>query len=223
MGHADLMRIGTWNLAGRWSDDHRDLLLDADCDVWLLTEVPSGVELDDYNSHFGTEPMAPGRHWAAILCRHEIQPLVDPHPASVAVVSDDTTYCCSVLPWRSCGETTPWGGKNHGERMTAALADLRQHLPTEHLVWGGDWNQSLVGPDWAGSTEGRRHLAETLALLKLHSPAAGLSHRLTGHATIDHVAIGFDGPVSLVQRISARRGDLSLSDHDAYVVKVEDD
>lgn len=32
------MRIGTWNLAGRWSPDHRDHLLGADCDVWLPTE-----------------------------------------------------------------------------------------------------------------------------------------------------------------------------------------
>jgi hypothetical protein len=182
----------------------------------------AGAELDDYHGHFGNELMAPGRHWAAIFGRHQIQPLEDPHPASVAVVSDGVTYCCSVLPWRSCGETTPWIGKNHGERMSAALADLRQHLPPEHLVWGSDWNQSLVGPDWAGSTEGRRHLAETLALMKLHSPAAGLSHRLKGHATIHHVAVHFELPVTLVQRISARGGESSLSDHDAYVVEIED-
>src|SRR4051794_18334376 len=115
------MRIGTWNLAGRWSGDHRDLLLDADCDWWLLTEVPSAVQLgDDYQGHFGKVLMAPERHWAAILGRHEIQRLEDPHPASVAVLSGGVTYRCSVLPWRSCGETNPWTGNNHGERMAAA-------------------------------------------------------------------------------------------------------
>jgi hypothetical protein len=33
------MWTGTWNLAGRWSPRHRDVLAAADCDVWLLTEV----------------------------------------------------------------------------------------------------------------------------------------------------------------------------------------
>lgn len=35
------MRIGTWNLAGRWSLAHQSFLEDAECDVWLLTEVPT--------------------------------------------------------------------------------------------------------------------------------------------------------------------------------------
>ena len=37
------VRIGTWNLAGRWSDEHRTLILTADCDVWLLTEVSERI------------------------------------------------------------------------------------------------------------------------------------------------------------------------------------
>ena len=33
------MRIGTWNLAGRWSSGHRGFLEEMRCDVLLLTEV----------------------------------------------------------------------------------------------------------------------------------------------------------------------------------------
>jgi hypothetical protein len=33
------MRIGTWNLQGRWDLRHLELLSAHDCDVWLLTEV----------------------------------------------------------------------------------------------------------------------------------------------------------------------------------------
>ena len=40
-----LMRIGTWNLDGRWSPRHQHLLEDAECDVWLLTEVPTSFSL----------------------------------------------------------------------------------------------------------------------------------------------------------------------------------
>ena len=42
------MRIGTWNLAGRWSAHHAGLLLAADCDVWLLTEVNERTTLPGY-------------------------------------------------------------------------------------------------------------------------------------------------------------------------------
>jgi hypothetical protein len=33
------MRIGTWNLAGRWDARHERLMRDQACDVWLVTEV----------------------------------------------------------------------------------------------------------------------------------------------------------------------------------------
>lgn len=44
-----MVRIGTWNLAGKWTDTgddgythtnrQRELLADQECDLWLLTEV----------------------------------------------------------------------------------------------------------------------------------------------------------------------------------------
>ena len=33
------MRIGTWNLEKKWTQDHADLMEEQKCDVWLLTEV----------------------------------------------------------------------------------------------------------------------------------------------------------------------------------------
>lgn len=42
------MRIGTWNLAGRWDSRHLGLLTAADCDLLLLTEVSERVELLGY-------------------------------------------------------------------------------------------------------------------------------------------------------------------------------
>jgi hypothetical protein len=38
MGHNPNMRIGTWNLAARWTCAHAAELIAADCDAWLLTE-----------------------------------------------------------------------------------------------------------------------------------------------------------------------------------------
>ena len=44
------MRIGTWNLGGRWGDQHRAFLRRRDCDVWLLTEVRTDVQLHGYQT-----------------------------------------------------------------------------------------------------------------------------------------------------------------------------
>lgn len=39
------MRIGTWNLEGRWTPDHAAVMADLKCDVWLLTENQRNTEL----------------------------------------------------------------------------------------------------------------------------------------------------------------------------------
>ena len=57
------MRIGTWNLAGRWSEAHEDLLRSLDCDVLLLTEVSESLTLGDYFLHRTAATMAPDRKW----------------------------------------------------------------------------------------------------------------------------------------------------------------
>lgn len=60
------MRIGTWNLGGRWSSDHAHVLAELDCDLWLLTEVRPRVVLEGYHQHLTTAPMSESRHWAGI-------------------------------------------------------------------------------------------------------------------------------------------------------------
>ena len=77
-----MTRIGTWNLAGKWSDAHQRLLVDLDCDVLLLTEVRRDVELASYHRHLTQDDMAARRAWAGIYSRQPLVPLPDPHPAS---------------------------------------------------------------------------------------------------------------------------------------------
>ncbi|KRF01535.1 hypothetical protein ASG88_08745 [Nocardioides sp. Soil777] len=64
-----VVRIGTWNLAGRWSDHHGALLEEAACDVWLLTEVSERVALEGYRLHASQAPMTTRRDWAAVVSR----------------------------------------------------------------------------------------------------------------------------------------------------------
>lgn len=73
------VRIGTWNLAGRGSEDHRIVLEDLHCDMLLLTEVSDRVDLSGMVGHITAGHMARRRHWSGIWSRHGLTPLHDPH------------------------------------------------------------------------------------------------------------------------------------------------
>lgn len=214
------MRIGTWNLAGRWGPDHLDLLVAEECDVWLLTEVRRDVSLPGFEPHLATALMAPRRHYAGIFARIELRQLPDPHPASVAAFGMDVCWCSSILPWRSCG-TTPWGEGTAGEKTGRALDQLLGSLPVRGLVWGGDWNHAMQGREYTGSIAGRNAIKAALATLDLRLATEDLPHRIPGLLTIDHIAIPQDARVDAVRRIVAQDTvGRRLSDHDAYTTEI---
>lgn len=215
------MRIGTWNLAGRWSDDHLELMLDADCDVWLLTEVSERTSLPGYAVSPSQGFIARRRRWAAVASRLPMSSTLDPHPASAAAQVGATTYVSSVLPWRACGARPPWVGTRHAEKTAHTIDDVLLRLrPVRPLVWGGDWNHALSGKEYAGSQGGRREIFRALDELGLVVPTAKLPHPIEGMLSIDHIALGA-GTVSAASRIEATREGKRLSDHDAYVVEVK--
>ena len=216
-----VVRIGTWNLAGRWSDHHAALLEESACDVWLLTEVSDRLSLAGYEIHTSQALMAARRHWAAVLSRQPMNPLPDPHPASAAVSIGTTTYVSSILPWRGCGSGAPWVGENHASRTENAVGELVSNVAgTRPLVWGGDWNHALTGREYAGSQGGRRAVLAALDTLGLEAPTATLPHAIDGLLSIDHVAVPL-GLEATASRVSAQRDGKRLSDHDAYVLDVE--
>jgi hypothetical protein len=213
------MRIGTWNLAGRWSDGHRELLESSDCDVWLLTEVSGHLVLPGYGAHSTQALMAPGRRWSAILSRERVEPLPDPHPASAMARVGGTTYVSSILPWRSCGPE-PWGEGPHAARTERAVHEILAHLIQGPLVWGGDWNHALDGPEYAGSRGGRVAIHTALEALGLRVPTRDLM-AAGGGQSIDHVAVdsGLEVKASLIAAVADGH---RLSDHDAYLVEISD-
>lgn len=213
------MRIGTWNHDNTWCSDHADLLIDRDCDVWLLTEVSDNVVLPGYVAHVTAGTMARGQRWAGVFSRLPLTALPDPHSASACAVVDGVTFCSTVLPWRSCGPV-PWGEGTHAERTARALDTLVGNLPRGGLVWGGDWNHSLVGPEWAGSKAGRANIEGTLDELALQVPTRDLAHRLDGVGAIDHIAVPREVAVSDARLVSGIGTAGALSDHDAYVVEI---
>lgn len=208
------MRIGTWNLEGKWSPDHLAVLVGAECDVWLLTEVRRDVAVPGLDARSFSVAVEDGKAWAGVLARSG-DALPSPHGASALLRAGTTTFCSSVLPWRGSGGGDLWPGEGHAERTRHVVDALRGALPHADLVWGGDWNHSLQGPEWAGSRQGRDLISAALTELGLVAPTATLSHRLPGVFSIDHVATA--SPVREARVVPVVR---RLSDHDAYVVEV---
>jgi len=154
------------------------------------------------------------QHWAALLSRKPLTPQPDPHPASALAVVDGLNFCASILPWRGSGGESPWKGATHADRTEAAISTLLSKLPNADLVWGGDWNHSLIGAELAGSKGGRSVLLKAIESLGLSVPTAELMHRNDICNAIDHIGVPQNWLMKSVKRIVADR----LSDHDAYVI-----
>ena len=211
------VRIGTWNLEGKWSSDHLSLLEQPQCDVWLLTEVPAAASIPGMAAHRTTQAMGPRKTWAGIFSRADTISEPDPHPATAMALCDGLRLMSSVLPWRSCGAS--WEGQTLGEKMSRTLSALEAHIGAT-TVWGGDWNQALEGRDYVGSSVGRTEILRIVANSHLSVPTATLSSASKGQRSIDHIAVPISWDVNGAHRLEAAVSGRRLSDHDAYVVVI---
>lgn len=209
------MRLGTWNLAGRWDARHLTLIEAMDYDVLLLTEVSERVELPGYDLHLADLVMAPKGRRSAVASKLPMRPMPDPHGASTMAGVDGFRVCSSILAWRSCGTQAPWAGATRAERTSAAVSAVEVAAPT---VWGGDWNHALSGRE-----SGRARSQDSVTCSRRssgwdsESPASS-SHQIEDLLSIDHVAVSKSWVVGATQRHRAFVGETRISDHDAYVV-----
>jgi hypothetical protein len=215
------MRIGTWNLQGRWDHRHLAMLEDASCDVWLLTEVNVGAELPGYDEARTQTEMATKRAWAGVFFRRELRALPDPHPATAAALVDGVTFWSSILPWRSCGSDAPWQGARHADKTRATIEGLIRDAPRNELVWGGDWNHAMSGTEYVGTIGGRGAIRSALTTLGLRAPTAELAHRQPGLLSIDHIGVPAGWDVEHAGRTVAEADGARLSDHDLYVIEAK--
>ena len=215
------MRIGTWNLAGRWDGRHLELLNAMDCDVLLLTEVSERVEIPGMRVHATELEMSRKRRWAAVASRSPLEPAPDPHGASATAEVNGLSFCSSILPWKGGAPFWPGRGTTTAERTLDAVAAIERSAPD---VWGGDWNHAMSGREWVGSTAGRQGILAAVDRMRLSVPTADSAHRIEGLLSIDHIAVPSSWEIKSVERRSgvALSGADRLSDHDAYVIEVAD-
>lgn len=213
------MRIGTWNLDAQSSPDHLRMIDGLGCDIWLLTEVPSALPLVGGALARSPSQMGRNQHFAAVWSGEGGRPLAAPSPATAAMEVDGVSFYSSVLPWRTCGPDWPWCGGDQASRTADALDSLDRAF-TDDLVWGGDWNQTMTGPNYGGTRIGRAAIEDLLLRRGLFLATRDLPHRQPGMASIDHIAVPENWTITSAERLPVPS---RLTDHDAYVIDVQKD
>lgn len=235
------MRIGTWNLecggrtlgaGSRQVDRLRELMVD----VMVFTEPgpersatgPGRVSSEgirDLPRGSGAWVTIEGEGAAAVGA--PAPPMRMAATAEVSVAGERVVVYGSVLPWRGIRTHAPELVLPGESAMTAfervlaeQVADVRalvERYPGALVVWAGDFNQSLIGPNFSGSSEGRRLLGEALDSLGFVAWNAEAAHAAEGLCAIDLVCGPRVRPVVAVERIAPGRE----SDHAGYVVEVQ--
>lgn len=234
------VRIGTWNLecggrtlgAGARQDDRlRELVVD----VMVLTE-PGPDRSVTTSGRVSSAPIRTLRRGAGAWVTIEgasAAVVGAPAPptrmaaiAEVTIAGEHVVVYGSVLPWRGIRAHAPelvLPGESamaaFGRVLAEQVADVRalvERYPGALVVWAGDFNQSLIGPNFSGSSEGRRLLGEALDSLGFVAWNAEAAHAAEGLCAIDLVCGPRGRRVAAVERIAPGRE----SDHAGYVVDV---
>lgn len=209
------MLIGTWNLGGRWSVDHARVIEDADCDIWLLTDVPSRVSVGGYHQHLSAGRRSPSAHWSGVLSRLAAEEVQHASPTATVLSIADIVIASTVLPWPEPDEDEPWEGHSHAERYATALREtdrlIRGHIP----ILGGTWNQPLMGNIIGYSRQAQEALEAFLADHALQVPTRDLLGRQRQYTT-DHVAVPASWTVIDSGKVEV---DAALSPYDLFCVE----
>jgi hypothetical protein len=236
-GH-DRVRVGTWNLDHATTVRHDRLriaaLVDADADVWVLTETDDrltpGAAFQP--AHAASRPACPvGERWVSLWSRFPISEVLDVEDPlrTVAAVLDAPTgrllVIGVVLPWhadRGDDPTDPpqrnWA--EHRRVIPQRIAEWRR-LAAAHadaaLVIAGDFNTDLMAGTGApqrtyGTQAEAALLRQMLTDLGMAVPTRGQTHPTDGGYLIDHIAV--DGEQAGAPRVSVPEvNGRPLSDH----------
>jgi len=239
------MRIVTWNLErgfhGRTSvSEHQHVRL-ADChaDIVVLTEVPTpmstareGIALSPVRreGRLGMEA------WVSIVA-DRCRPIGPELPferlaaaAETLVEEERFLVYGSVLPWLNAIHQAPYLARRDESpidlfarvlrEQVNDIEGMRSQLPDHTLIWAGDFNQTLSGPNYGGSKRGRQLLAEALAELDLVAWNQESAHAKPTMHAIDLICGPSGRRPRRVERFEPRVDGRVLSDHAGYLVEV---
>jgi len=216
------MRVGTWNLEGRWSPAHAWFMEQCACDIWLLSIVHDVVELGS-GEMVRSEEMGEETSWAAVWSASGLDPHESVHPAVAIGRIGELLACSCVLPWRGAAPFSDDAGDNVVSITKAALDGIREALTAGagDAIWGGGFNHALHGAEHTGTLKGRKGINVLVGELALQTPTAQLPHSIAGNFATDHIAVPESWDVGGASRMAAKLGGQRLTENDAYVVDCE--
>jgi endonuclease/exonuclease/phosphatase family metal-dependent hydrolase len=235
------MKIATWNLerggrtrAARAAQD--EVLQALGADILLLTEPPASYQATPgvVTSPAKRSSSKGNESWVAIV-GHSVEPFTLDIPFERMAVA--ATALVERVPLLVYGSVLPWGliGRAAPELMQAGetsmgaflrvlreqandIAELRRRHPDHVVIWAGDFNQALSGPNHGGSVAKREALQsalDELGLVAWNAEADGSD----GLRAIDLIC----GPrgITLVEqgRIDPVVEGVKMSDHAGYWVE----
>lgn len=236
------MRIATWNLerGGRTRAARRAqeaVLGELERDVLVLTEPGPSFEATGGTV---TSPRLRGdrsgyESWIAILgSAVRRAPLEIPFERmAVAAVAETARGAFviygSVLPWGTFRQHAPELAREDessldsfvrvlGEQV-ADMEELRRRHPGHAVIWAGDFNQHVHGPDRGGSRAKRAALEGALVRLGLVAWNGAAAHAESGMHAIDLICGPREIDVRVQGRIDPFRDGVRMTDHAGYWVE----
>ena len=239
------MRIVTWNLERGFHrrrcviEQQQDRLAHNKADIVVRTEVPArmstpkeGIALSPAQRE-GDSGMEAWVSIAADRC-HPLRPELPFERMAVAaqVIFENDPFLIygSVLPWPNAIHQAPYlarPGESPIELFARVLreqvndmADMRKRWPDHTLIWAGDFNQTLSGPNRVGSKKGRQLLFDALAELDLVAWNKDSAHANPWLHAIDLICGPSCRRPRRVERFEPTFDGGDLSDHAGYLVEI---
>ena len=240
------MRILTWNLErgfhGRKQviGQQQDRLKEIGADIAVLTEVPAPMSILQEGLVLSPVQRAQGRleleAWVGIAatgCQAVGQALPFARMAAAAqVVLEGEPFLVygSVLPWRGALHQAKYLSSDEFENSAGLfkrilceqvedMKALKEQFRSHSLIWAGDFNQSLSGPNYVGSKAGQELLSSALEDLDLEAWNKDCEHSIPGLSAIDLIC-GPKGRKHKVERFAPDHHSTTLSDHAGYIVEL---
>ena len=236
------MRIATWNLERggrtlRARAAQEETLRALSADVMILTEPPP-----TYSGRPGVVTSPPlrdgpkgGESWVAIVgVTVEALPFDVPYErlavaARARVAGVTVIVYGAVLPWRAVTNHAPYLVRD-GENAPATFARvLAEHvadiarlraLHEAPVIWAGDFNQSVAGPNLGGSVDGRTRLTTALAELGYGAWNGTSPHAQSGLCSVDLICGPAGREPAYQGRIDRVSGEIVMSDHAGYWIEL---
>jgi hypothetical protein len=241
MPYFRMMRIATCNLERCNWGAKRSISVDGGmdalrADVTVVTEPGPGFLDRHSSSHVSPMKRAKGESWVAIVGPGLRSVDFDIAYERLAVASrgilDGTPVVIygSVLPWNAARSQAPdvFGAQPSEfveifetalEEQVADMLALRSAYPEDHLIWAGDFNQTLLGHPL--SKVASSMLKRAIEKLGLKAVNADAPHREAGRYAIDLICVEETWTSPSVESTYPMLDGRALSDHRWYVAEVQ--